>query len=99
MCRICPVGSSQAGDVGEGSTTGVRLGIGVTVAAGVDVGAGVALGIAVIIMTAGVGWLANGSHPTSINVKTRITVVISGLFCSIVCYYISIRPKKTHNEL
>jgi hypothetical protein len=84
MCRTCPVGSSQAGDVGEGSTTGVKVGIAVLVAGGVAVGAGVALGIAVIMSTAGVGWLPNGSHATRRNVKSRITVVISGLFCSIV---------------
>jgi len=81
---VCPAASSQAGDVGDGSTIGVRLGTGVMVAAGVAVGAGVTLGIAVIISTAGVGWLANGSHPTRKNVKSSITVGISGLFCSIV---------------
>ena len=81
---ICPADSSQAGDVADGSTTGVRLGTGVIVAAGVAVGTDVALGIAVIISTAGVGWLASGSHPTRTNVKSKITVGISGLFCSIV---------------
>jgi multisubunit Na+/H+ antiporter MnhB subunit len=88
------VGSSHAGDVGDGSTTGVSVGTDVIVAAAVAVGAGVALGTAVIINTAGVGWLANGSHPTRRNVKSSITVGISGLFCSIVCYYISNRSKK-----